>query len=105
MRAIIKSAHEALAHAKHNNDDDNSRWAPPQGSAIKALRQRLGLSQSQFAKTYGIDYRSLQEWEQDRRSPSEAISLILEMINQDSDKIAELVKVVAIKQGRLELVE
>lgn len=38
-------------------------------SQIKAARARLGLSQSQAAKAWGVPLRTLKSWEQDTRSP------------------------------------
>jgi DNA-binding transcriptional regulator YiaG len=101
MSDIIRSAHEALAIAKKMNGGSDSRWAPPTGEAIKSLRQRLKLSQSKFANMYGLDLKSLQTWEQETRSPEQATCLLLEMINQDSEGIAKLVKSVSEKQNEI----
>ena len=35
----------------------------------KAIRERLGLSQSRFAAIIGVSIRTLQNWEQGRRVP------------------------------------
>lgn len=37
--------------------------------SIKELRTSTGMSQSQFANYFGLSVRSLQEWEQGRKSP------------------------------------
>ena len=39
---------------------------------IKAARKKAGLSQSQAAKTWGVNVRSLQDWEIARKVPSGA---------------------------------
>lgn len=36
---------------------------------IKELRKKTGLSQSQFAKRFHLNVRSLQQWEQGARTP------------------------------------
>ena len=36
---------------------------------IKELRNLTGMSQSQFAAYFGISVRTIQEWEQERKSP------------------------------------
>lgn len=36
---------------------------------IKELRQLTGMSQSQFAAYFGISVRTVQEWEQEKRTP------------------------------------
>jgi putative transcriptional regulator len=38
--------------------------------SVAAIRGRIGLSQSQFAKLMGVSVRTLQDWEQGRRAPS-----------------------------------
>lgn len=36
---------------------------------VKAIRQRLGKSQSEFARMIGVSVATLQNWEQGRRRP------------------------------------
>jgi len=42
-------------------------------------RQRLGLSQAQFAEALQVSKRTLQEWEQNRRHPSGAARALLKI--------------------------
>jgi putative transcriptional regulator len=44
---------------------------------VAAIRERTGLSQSRFAQLLGVSVRTLQEWEQGRRSPSGAARTLL----------------------------
>lgn len=44
---------------------------------VKAIRDKMNLTQSAFAGVLGVSLRTLQEWEQGRRKPSgPAISLL-----------------------------
>jgi putative transcriptional regulator len=45
--------------------------------AISEIRERTGLSQSQFSALLGVSTRTLQEWEQGRRAPSGAARTLL----------------------------
>jgi putative transcriptional regulator len=45
--------------------------------SVSAIRERTGLSQSQFARLLGVSVRTLQEWEQGRRAPSGAARTLL----------------------------
>ncbi|WP_279512790.1 helix-turn-helix domain-containing protein [Halomonas ventosae] len=36
----------------------------------RAARHRMGLSQAEFAELLGVSLRTLQEWEQGRRTPT-----------------------------------
>jgi len=44
---------------------------------VASVRQKTGLSQSQFAELLGVSVRTLQEWEQGRRAPSGAARTLL----------------------------
>jgi putative transcriptional regulator len=46
-------------------------------SPVVAARIKCGLSQSQFALLLGVSVRTLQEWEQGRRSPSKAARTLI----------------------------
>jgi putative transcriptional regulator len=45
--------------------------------SVSAIRERTGLSQSRFSELLGVSPRTLQEWEQGRRSPSGAARTLL----------------------------
>ena len=46
-------------------------------SPALAARKAVGLSQAKFAELLGVSVRTLQDWEQGRRSPSGAASTLL----------------------------
>jgi putative transcriptional regulator len=45
--------------------------------SITSVREKTGLSQSKFAELLGVSVRTLQEWEQGRRTPSGAARTLL----------------------------
>ena len=45
---------------------------------VKELRRLTGLSQSKFASYFGIPVRTLQEWEQERKSPPDYVIAMME---------------------------
>lgn len=48
---------------------------------IKAIRQKLKLSQHQFAETYHLSVRTVQEWEQGRSPDRTAIAFLTAIAN------------------------
>jgi putative transcriptional regulator len=56
---------------------------------VKAIREASGLSQTEFARRYGISERSLQEWEQSRRQPEGAVRAYLTVISRIPNAVHE----------------
>lgn len=56
---------------------------------IKALRQRLSLTQSAFAHSIGVGEGTLRNWEQGRRRPDGAAITLLRLIDKNPQLIHE----------------
>jgi putative transcriptional regulator len=48
---------------------------------VRAIREKLGLSQAEFAERFDLDVRAVQDWEQDRRRPDRAAKALLRVID------------------------
>ena len=59
-------------------------------SPVAAVRVQSGLSQSAFAQLLGVSLRTLQEWEQGRRSPSGAAQTLLKIALKHPEILREL---------------
>ena len=55
--------------------------------SVHATRQRLGLSQAQFARLLGISVRTLHHWEQGTRRPTGAARVLLRVAAQNPDAV------------------
>jgi putative transcriptional regulator len=58
---------------------DGSRVFRAEEPDVTAIRSAYGLSQSQFAELLGISVRTLQNWEQGRRTPRGAARVLLQV--------------------------
>lgn len=58
-------------------------------SIAAEARQRLGLSQAQFAGMLGVSVRTFQDWEQGRREPSGAARTLLKIAAIRPDAVHE----------------
>ena len=68
----------------------NQRARVTQVNDVMITRQRLGLSQVAFARLLGISPRTIQEWEQGRRSPQGAALSLLRIVQAKSDIVREV---------------
>lgn len=57
---------------------------------VKALRQRLGLSQYKFSHIYGIPLDTVRHWEVGRRKPRGSTALLLALIERNPDLVEQV---------------
>jgi hypothetical protein len=57
--------------------------------SIAATREKLGLSQTRFARMLGISVRTLHHWEQGSRTPSGAAQVLLRVAAQHPEVLLE----------------
>jgi putative transcriptional regulator len=60
-----------------------SRRAVIHPSAVRVIRERTSLSQSEFADLIGVSVKTLQNWEQNRRHPAGPAAALLSIIEHD----------------------
>ncbi len=58
--------------------------------AAAEARQRMGLSQQEFAQLLGVSPRTLQDWEQGRREPTGAARMLLRVATKHPDVLRKL---------------
>ena len=58
--------------------------------AVAEVRHKTGLSQSRFAELLGVSVRTLQDWEQGRRSPSGAARTLLLIAHKNPMAVLEV---------------
>ena len=61
-----------------------------EGVPISEIRERTGLSQSQFSALLGVSVRTFQEWEQGRRAPSGAARTLLMVAARNPRALVEV---------------
>ena len=57
---------------------------------VAEIRQKTGLSQSRFSTLLGVSVRTLQDWEQGRRTPSGAARTLLLIAEVNPEALLEV---------------
>jgi putative transcriptional regulator len=77
---------ELQAHLRGEIKLSETVYHVPQ-TDVRAVRETLGLSQSDFAALFGFNVRSLQDWEQGRRRPEIPIRAYLAVIQREPQAV------------------
>lgn len=77
---LIEGMELVLAHQRGKIELEQV-WPKP--IDVKAIRKQVKMSQSEFARVYGISKRALQEWEQGGRQPDSAARAYLTVIAKE----------------------
>ena len=95
-RRLIASAEEALAWAKGENIPGVRVTVVEENRAptidVRSLRQKLGLSQSQFAARFGITPATVRNWEQGRTQPDGPARILLAVIAHHPDAVEDALR-------------
>lgn len=58
--------------------------------SVSEIREKTGLSQTDFARLLGVSVRTLQDWEQGRRAPSGAARTLLRIANRNPQALLDV---------------
>jgi len=80
---LVQSLKEAKAIA--NGEAPASRRIKVTPPDAKAVREQIGLSQSEFARLMQVSIKTLQNWEQHRRNPTGPAAALLKIVRTAPD--------------------
>jgi len=75
---IFEGLKEAIAYTR--GEATGAETHVVQVADVRAIRESLGMSQSEFAEAYRIPLATLKGWEQGRRSPDATAAAYLDVI-------------------------
>lgn len=75
---LVQSLKEAKAIAR--GEASASRRIKVTTPDVKAVREQIGLSQSEFAQLMHVSIKTLQNWEQHRRNPTGPAAALLKIV-------------------------
>jgi len=83
---ILGSIREARAILRGESAGDLVIHVPAEFD-VKALRRKLGMSQSRFAASFGFGLAAVQSWEQGRRRPEGPARVLLKVIEHEPEAV------------------
>ena len=89
-QSILRGAREALAYAETGDSSGIAavtEVAVPDEINIKAMRKNLGMTQQDFASSFGLDLSALRAWEQGRRKPDRSARLYLMVVSHNPNAV------------------
>jgi putative transcriptional regulator len=84
---IRAGAEGAIAIGRGEADPATYRVHVPAEVDVRAIRRKLGMSQAQFAASFGFGLDAVQNWEQGRRRPEGAARALLKVIEHEPDAV------------------
>jgi len=94
LAASLKEGGAILRGRKKASRTTTLQWSDSSGRSLpepdaKAIREKLGLSQTQFATLIGISPRALQNWEQGHRHPEGTARALLRVAECHPEAVLE----------------
>jgi putative transcriptional regulator len=86
-KALAKSLREVEAYEAGKLTLKVTEVTPPHID-VKTIRSKVGLSQAEFARTYGFNTATLRNWEQGVREPEGPARILLALIERNPELIA-----------------
>ena len=90
FESIKRGLEEAIAHSKGENTE--IRLFTPQIVNVKQVREKTGLTQNQFAATFGISLGTLRHWERGDRKPHGPALVLLNAANNAPDILLQILR-------------
>lgn len=87
FKELLESVGEADAIMKSKAKPDRSFQF--EELEVKAIREKLGMSQAQFAALMGISKRTLENWEQGKRHPTGSAKALLTVVAKKPEAVLE----------------
>ena len=90
--SIRRGLEEAVAYADGKADVAAYAVHVPERIDVRAIRARLGLTQTQFAGRFGFSIKTLRHWEQGLRTPEGPTRAYLVVIDRNPDAVQEALR-------------
>jgi putative transcriptional regulator len=87
FHSIREGLEDAIEHAKGKDVGADEHEVEVVVIDVRLVRGRLGLSQRDFAKAFGVSVATIRNWEQGRRQPRGPARTLLMVIDKEPDAV------------------
>jgi len=95
---VVAGLKEAISYAKGDQPHVRvTQYNVPDNIDVRKLRERLGMSQAEFALRFGFSLGTVRQWEQGRRYPDGAARVLLTVISHSPKVVNNALKKEAAK--------
>ena len=86
-KKLIAAAEQGVAIARGKADPATYRLHVPAKIDVGAMRRKLGMTQEEFARRYGLTLARVRDWEQNRSTPDSAARAYLKVIEKEPEAV------------------
>ena len=80
FQSIKAGLTQAIAHAEGKTSQTRVHY--PKAIDVKAIRKKVGMTQSEFASSFGISVGTLRHWERGDREPHGPARVLLHVVSK-----------------------
>ena len=88
--ALVEGMTQVLAHVR--GEIELKSCTLPGPIDVRAIRKKVGMSQSEFASAFALNRRTLQEWEQGKTAPDNAVRAYLTVIGRNPQAVVQALR-------------
>ncbi len=96
--AIAQGLGDAIGHAEGETRHGRVRRVHVPDVDVGAVRAKLGLSQEDFAATFGVSLGTVRNWEQGRRQPEGPARVLLAVIDKEPRTVMDALGVAPVRR-------
>lgn len=87
----FESLQQALGEVDQYRAGKRAGFVTHEPVDVRQVRGKTKLTRTRFAERYGLDSRTVEQWEQGRRKPDKSSETYLRLIETAPDTVADLV--------------
>ena len=88
-KSILEGLQDALAYTKGETKGHKVHRIRVRDVDVQRVREKLGLSQAEFAAAFAVSIATVRNWEQGRRTPEGPAKVLLNVIERHPEAVLD----------------